>query len=183
MKIESMPDSEKARLVPSELSCVIERKIDFISHHRSYNISSNTTNKEPGLYKKHYKLINQYILENSQNNEICKNKYRLDIEITNGTVKENIILGVFNIITLGIIPNWNNDENTMRLIFYDQNGDKRIYVSKTNYSSTRSILFLPITFFFTSSEVELDLIMIPYHLNHLVMMKEEKLGNLLETKP
>lgn len=153
--------------------CINERKIlwkqqSFGTEHVEYEAASISRNEEIKLIYSEISRLN--------NSFACGNKLLAEIEIVNNPVSEKRLLLLLTIFSLGIIPYWDEYENTLKISTYNDTNLVSVYTSSFKYKRIESIFLLPVTPFYISSEIELNLKTIPLHFQNILNEIRKKDG-------
>lgn len=124
--------------------------------------------------KKQYQLVLSQIKDLRESSKDCSGDIKTVIEIINMPVDEKRALALLNIITIGIVPYFDDFTNSVVIKKYSKNGDFLSESSSSvNYKIIHSILLWPAVPFYNSGTDSLNLKTIPLHFDNIKNMKEK----------
>lgn len=124
--------------------------------------------------KKQYQLVLSKINEFRGSGKDCSGDTKTVIEIRNMPVDEKRALALINIVTIGIIPYFDEYTNSMVIKNYSKNGDfLGESSSSVNYEMIHSIFLWPAMPFYISGTDSLNLKTMPRHFDNIKNAKEK----------
>lgn len=99
--------------------------------------------------------------------EPCQASTNLIVEVSNTPINESRGLILLNIISLGIIPYWDQFENKIKIETFKEGEQINTYISTVPYTRVQSIFLWLAAPFIVTSEHELNLKTIPMHFNNI----------------
>ena len=155
----------------SNYACVGDVKVFLVSQSfgTTYSFPLETAREDSA--QKQYQLILSKINELRGNGKNCNNDIKTVIEIKNIPVDEKRALALLNIVTIGIIPYFDEYINSVVIKNYSKNGDfLGESSSSVNYEMVHSIFLWPAMPFYTSGTDSLNLSTIPKHFDNIKNM-------------
>lgn len=161
-------DKDQKPIVDSQVSeksfCIQSKKILIV------NTSYGQTNSHEPL-RHESDLSNALRMELDtlfSSNEKCKVSLLAIVEVINEPVDQKRILGILNMFTIGIIPYWDKENNTLRVALYDERGDlKNSYSSTIQYTRMQSIFLWPVAPFYETGNLSLSQKLLPEHIKNI----------------
>ncbi len=148
---------------------VCANKVKIMWTDEAFGTVSNKTyeNSSDTLIQKQKLMLSEQIHQNF-NDRNCDSSSKALIEIRNAPVDQKRLLALLNIVSIGIIPYYDEYNNFVEIKFYDQDGNMKGRVSSSyKYEMIHSIFLWPAMFFYINGTNELNLKMIPLHFNNI----------------
>jgi hypothetical protein len=155
-------------------ACVGDVKILLVSQSFGTTHSFPLETGREDAAKKQYQLVLSKINELRESGKGCSSDIKTVIEIRNMPVDEKRALALLNIITIGIIPYFDEYTNSVVIKNYSKNGDfLGESSSSVNYEMIHSIFLWPAMPFYISGTDSLNLKTLPRHFDNIKNVKEK----------
>lgn len=155
-------------------TCVGDVKIFLVSQSFGTTYSFPLETGREVAAREQYKLVLSKINELRESGKDCGGDIKTVIEIKNIPLNEKRLLALLNIVTIGIIPYFDEYTNSLVIKNYSKNGDFLSESSSSvNFEMIHSIFLWPAMPFYISGTDSLNLKTLPIHFDNLKNMKEK----------